>query len=601
MPSRYLLTLCTGMAAVFLSSGAHTSLTAQTSCSAGVPADYQAIPLLVRTYAPRLAFADQETHFPTMPFFTEWSDSGQQGDRYSWDALNVAYRRSPFPALPTVFYRIRETTGSRLWTYLQRDEQALKRWRDWFPNDMHDRTFTVVEYYFYYLKDTGLTGHEYDREMAYVFLPMTGEQEFRVFVGEGHGQNTPANVLVQFGAVTPVDFIVELGGHSMAPTVDLETGFTLGRDVNWHLERVWGVRDLAGLVGRDFTGTYHSAMTLPRTRNRFLVPSGKPLAQDSAYAWPGYGLIPAEGLRCLFNMLEGSTVPGSPESVVQQFDVIANSLRRQGVPGIHDGLAGLSETDLNDALGRMQFWNEDLPIGAGDSDAIKSELQMVWEHPNYTGSAGLVFKNHLFRPARFWEGITGHFDYQIGRGFNGGIGIIIPSLSKLPGRFPGYLDFRVGLALREFPDRDFDTISWSRLALVFSVFYTRSYHSRLTWFVGLTSEYPLEELPSFADTTVDPRRFLRPGIVLKPYAFLPEPPQSLLPGAIYWLLGSTDYSVGVDLPFVGRGPAFNHAKWEFGTGCSFDFFHPEGEELFSYYVRKLRCFIPTLITTLIRR
>jgi hypothetical protein len=291
---------------------------------------------LARKYAPILRFAPGERYYPTIPFFPAfYSDSyvvarrgtadptGVGGDtdprRYagrrgtvaeslpSYAFLRDQYARLVDPlrspheqqlAQPAVVYRVCDLAapGGRwadsadwagpadaIWRYLRSDEQSWDRFGlDTVTTGLSDTTaprlirdvtqFRVIQYFFYYVGDWGLAGHEHDIEFTFVFVPRDTliARKFRIVVGAGHDPPAPNNVLVYIGP--PADtrkhfnqnILVELGGHSSAPDMPPFGQFSSGLDVNWHIDDVWGTRDEQATGGISFSGRYEGTMTYPR-------------------------------------------------------------------------------------------------------------------------------------------------------------------------------------------------------------------------------------------------------------------------------------------------------------------------------------------------
>jgi hypothetical protein len=187
--------------------------------------------------------------------------------------------------VPAVFYRVcdlRErsrTKGTysdvqKLWRYLRSDEQAWQR----FGMDslaVSDSTaFRVIEYFFYYVADAGLQGHSDDIESLFIFIPKdpSKAKRFRIVVGAGHKDPAPNNVLVMLPSDSGQlaekykhqNVLVEYGGHSSAPDMPPFGQFSVGLDVNWHIDDVWGTRDPQASAGVSFHGRYDATMTFPR-------------------------------------------------------------------------------------------------------------------------------------------------------------------------------------------------------------------------------------------------------------------------------------------------------------------------------------------------
>ncbi len=58
--------------------------------------------------------------------------------------------------------------------------------------------------------------------------------------------------------------LVELGGHASAPDLNADGRFDPGLDANWHVENLWGTRDVQATTGLGGIGKYQAAMTVSR-------------------------------------------------------------------------------------------------------------------------------------------------------------------------------------------------------------------------------------------------------------------------------------------------------------------------------------------------
>ncbi len=307
---------------------------------------------LAYRYSPILDFASGEAYFPTLPFFPAF-DAGESGNdggfanferiapldargRVAWKQLDSLYTaefgRRRAPRTGVVFHRVRFLEPGQvetLWTFLKNDPQAWKRLgaKSYYEAGLRYACFNVIEYYFYYITDSGLQGHPNDIEKVFVFVPSrraladslarhrekigkaveqavqqagrdsVGALEgpelvdslvtgFTVAVGAGHSTTTPNNVLVLTGNTARSLFfpyvLVELGGHSSAPNLPPYTEFNLGVDANWNIgENVWGTRDLQAISGTGYLGAYEPWMTVPRDPEASV--SLGPWAADSAF------------------------------------------------------------------------------------------------------------------------------------------------------------------------------------------------------------------------------------------------------------------------------------------------------------------------------
>jgi hypothetical protein len=272
-----------------------------TGCRPGTPDS-----TVAQRYAPIFHFAPGEQWFPVLPFFsafdTDFRDTaaiaplipggaaaagivpGRMGPSYlDMDSIDTTYRRytgsHTAPKNAAIRYRVRcldKREVKRLESGLFRDRQAsrryrLDRFRRLFDYD-RGRGFLVLEYYLYYLHDTGLTGHQHDTEKVYIFVPTdpASADSFRVVVGAGHSPVTPNNILVLTDTVAlgeqHTHVLVELGGHSSSPDLPPYGDIRRGWDVNWFLgQDVWGTRDVQSVAGTGFLGDYDNWKTIPRS------------------------------------------------------------------------------------------------------------------------------------------------------------------------------------------------------------------------------------------------------------------------------------------------------------------------------------------------
>jgi hypothetical protein len=439
---------------------------------------------LAKRYAPILKFAPGEGYFPSLPFFPAFDevDNGTgaappladldriatlSGPRGSWVALDTMYRRRTqeltAPSAGAVMYRVRglsEHETGTLWTFLKNDPQAWPRLgaEEYFNNGLKDACFLVVEYYFYYIKDAGLQGHENDMERVSVFLPRidglkerlqrrrrepayAGETDslkavkdaalatalttgFAIVAGSGHSTTTPNNVLVVTGQtarnLTPPAVLVERGGHASAPNMPPYSEFNLGLDVNWNLnDYVWGTRDLQAISGRGFLGDYHSEMTLPRDPATSVTLAFNTsqarvdtiqMEQAARYApeaaeEPGsnlsarYALIDAELLHRLFAAADSFRRASPDQKEIYRTRVVAivDDTIRPALPWRFRGLDSLPDSAVVDsAIQRMATWNRSMANHKGKP--LRHDHR-VWVAGFYTSGPTLILKRSLYRPA----------------------------------------------------------------------------------------------------------------------------------------------------------------------------------------------------------
>jgi hypothetical protein len=210
-------------------------------------------------------------------------------------------RREPAPSSQGS-ERLHRDDAAAVWRYLKSDEQAWHRFGlDTLtskgepgsgPGSCPTRIpatvgFRVIQYFFYYVADRGLEGHPNDLESVFVFIPKvpgfgTVGSCFRIIVGAGHDDPAPNNVLVMFPPEAQRDkflapnILVEFGGHSSAPDMPPYGQFSAGLDVNWHIDDIWGTRDMQASGGVSYHGRYQGTMTYPRDPEGAvtLIPNG---------------------------------------------------------------------------------------------------------------------------------------------------------------------------------------------------------------------------------------------------------------------------------------------------------------------------------------
>ena len=143
---------------------------------------------------------------------------------------------------------------------------------------VHYRTLSysgswLIEYWVYYPFDVGVGGHVHDEEHLFVEIDKLTGRPLSV-LASAHDFFTPSNlysstdVYLAPGALPPtipLSAFVERGKHAMAPDIDRDTHFTLGRDVNLYREvsQVWGIRDFASITS-SHVQAFNSSMMIPR-------------------------------------------------------------------------------------------------------------------------------------------------------------------------------------------------------------------------------------------------------------------------------------------------------------------------------------------------
>jgi hypothetical protein len=532
-------------------------------------------------FAPILRFADAETYYPTVPFFTaldgmqndgtspyqdfadveEISPRGTVAGQVDWGRMHRWYAGKSIrePVSPGVVAEViapgdslaaREDTSSKeakdtqvtqypkdtlrlpeirkelrerqrrlnasavgyrvcqldedesmaVWRYLRSDEQAWRRFRDLdlSSSELRRRTrFVVVEYHLYYLQDAGLKGHPNDTEGVFVLqmidLNELADEQWKgmpvIVIGAGHSDLTPNNVLVlvpndvitlewvrDFPLTTPPDtsseslvsdrhlnVLVELGGHSSAPDIEPYGSFTAGVDVNWHLDDIWGTRDVQAVAGTGFHGPFIYDMEFPRSPSApVAVPSSvdcrvyESMQRDCAQ----YALVALNDLEYLLESAADTLVSNN-----EFRDFVNGRIKRQFVrppsakpllprdsfpvfKGFSDNASGATISAARAAFAR---WREGFSMRG---KPFLPGKYLPWRGSKATTLISDQFKLRLFRPAArgistFWDAlrlVNYGVRYEAGDRLEPYLGIILPAIASefLPMRLPGFLELQVG-------------------------------------------------------------------------------------------------------------------------------------------------------------
>ncbi len=563
-------------------------------CDGLPPIEPQYQARLAHHFAPIYWFAPDERYFPTLPLFSAFDGVDNDGDgrrdfddpdeilplvggRPDWGTLNEWYVRARDEGTdrPAIFYRARDLRPQHideLFRYLKSDEQAWKRLGEREDQaqllaDVRDDAtgWVSVEFYAYYVNDWGLEGHPYDVEFAIVFLPCRREAgsvsydlagRFRVFVGPGHTDRVPSNVLLvngglagrevtiwpasEFCGAAPeacaVDsaielhferarpsqilsrpegvlirraptVLVELGDHSSSPDIDPFGLFHPGHDANWHINDLWGTRDVQATSALGFLGRYQGWMTLPRTEQNSVVfypyftdrqevleqmtsqkgpedpgpqVGGRTAALVDSIPTREYALLPADAFGQMF-ALAAEAEPGSVDEVVRLLRAQSRAIREQRLQDWEQGFDVPARLSA-DAMARLRRWGDDMRSPRG---SIRASSAQPWASPHYRGPSTRVFKTELFRPV--WEGpgtlpALLNFWYTF-HGDRAGMiqaGLVIPALEALPVRFSGFAELRAGLYCgNQFcAGRD-------RQSFTASLVHTNHYNAGVTWYAKL--------------------------------------------------------------------------------------------------------------------
>ncbi len=443
--------------------------------------------VLADRYAPDLHFAPGERFFPTIPFFSAFdglnNDRDEDGladlhdsteiaplatDRHghegvSADSLEQWYLRTVTPEgrpqRSAVYYRVRCLTRSEVRTlvaFLRGDDQAWRR----FELDRHDRLFAdtalrwaAVEFYLYYVRDTGLRfgGHIHDTEKLFVFVPgrAADAQLLRVVVGAGHSAVTPNNALVLTGPnawkASLVHALVELGGHAMAPDLPPYGTFAKGHDANWYsAEDLWGTRDVLAISGRGSANDYEVWKQIPRDARVSVTlrpaRSGPPKG-DTLYA-----LVPDTLLRTLFvSAAFGSLSEDDARASLGELE------RRLGWGPL---ATGHGADHLGAALRHMRRWSDRVVEPRAHHIGVVARLWPIYAPNGRTMVPNSGDEEYVFRPTailkrRLFRGrsyFVADYGVDLARGGTAaaalGFGIPAPSLAGLYVR--GTLTFQAG-------------------------------------------------------------------------------------------------------------------------------------------------------------
>ncbi len=465
-------------------------------------------------YAPILHFGPGERYFPTLPFFTAFNgrdDNAPAGADFGdleeivpvtvvgkdsmvdWDRILASYDADALRGVPShsaVWYRVRCLSAGeigRLRTFLENDFQAWDRFEMAKIEDILDpssgKGFMVVEYYFYYVDDRGLTGHTHDTEKVFVFVPSDRHdaQFLRIIVGAGHSLVTPNTILVAVGRVAMDEerphIMVELGGHSSAPDLPPYGQFVRGWDANWYAgEDVWGTRDIQGVGGIGYMNNYEAWKTLPRG-NAFsttLVPPA--VVIDTARSpcalgdlappcneWRQYTLISDQVLKGFFTWVAGKKAcevsppeprPFSLDSLLARVEPLQAAIGPLwGFRGVRDPDldAQIPEANLRQAVERMRFWNA--CFRRGNQTHKEPTITRIWRDADgkggdldYNARPTDVLKGFLYRPN---AGVVYGFESSVQSGgvLQAGGGVVFPFISLLPGGLGRKVNIRGTLEL----------------------------------------------------------------------------------------------------------------------------------------------------------
>lgn len=335
------------------------------------------------------------------------------------------------PSVAALFYRVYHLTqheSEEVWDRLQSDFQLWARLD--IPDSLRAHAtanrdlprFISLEYYAYYIRDLGLTGHAQDLEKFFVFIPEDATP-VQIMVGAAHSVVTPNNVVIlarkqgrSTFLYTPHAF-VEYGGHSFSPDVPPLGSFTPGWDINWRAsERSWGVRDMQAVLGTGFSGDYRSQYTLPRTDS--VGVTLKPLAPGNTLSASrrrssgderSYALIPIEPYRRFFEALDSTEgrLPERIQRVRQAWDSVLGPVLSRTMDSVRmfpsDSAGG------RDVYERLRLWlkqdlaqeeEDSVPGRARKLSKLKGSGNKMrpWLADEYVQPPQHIMKAWLYRP-----------------------------------------------------------------------------------------------------------------------------------------------------------------------------------------------------------
>jgi hypothetical protein len=514
--------------------------------------------------APVISFAPFERYFPSLPFFTAFdgvdNDIGRPGARdfddldevapvmknaVSWRDITRAYDGLVLSGIAqarcVLFYHAAIMTQSEvemLGEFLESDRNAWRR-SGLAMQQMNGSRMVVIQYFLYYVRDAGLTGHDHDIEVITVFTPESPNPrgQFAVWIGGGHSSNTPNNTLVVFprwpDAFRSPHFLVELGGHSNAPDVPPYGEFQPGLDANWFIGDLWGTRDLQASHGVAWTGRYQTWMTMKRDtlysvrlfppRDSSQVKSVMTVDSSNSSRIPtfGYALVPISLPGILFSKID------DPSTTDLDLLRMILTLRKELLRGWSYNGGSTSEltqlpslSHLSAFILRFRLWQDSTVSRSGRK--YSPDLHSVWKN--------IAVRNPLvaLKVGRQWTDRTGAglvWDGEGGTRLTGWFEMI--RTEDLPVFVPGQIFTQV-----EFP---FDfRHSADSIGMGFGFGYRSSRKQALVW----TAELMSISTPNDGDSGW----VLGGGISIRPWKEVP-PSNSTL-GRVLELIRVTEYSLG---------------------------------------------------------
>jgi len=356
----------------------------------------------------------------------------------------------------------------------------------------------------------------------------------RIVVGTGHSPTTPNNILVVTGPqaekLTLPGILVELGGHSSAPDLNYDSRLNRGYDVNWNLTAsLWGTRDVQAVSGLAFLGSYEDWMTLPRqietsvtlqpliteeyeagarvaaagradtieARQTGRVPeSAEEIQQEvrktKQHRTETYVLLPVTPFKKLYEELaifaeadHKSDTAGMTESIAAIKTIVADSIQPLlEQPWGFTGFDEVPEDAVTQVVRQMVHWT--LATESAKKASLPTQRSIIWEHPEFDGSAVWTLKRRLYRPSMHGIRNAGDVFGLLTMGVNaslgrGGqefqIGFVVPG-RRFIFPIPGVFEPRFGFYRRRLiGGPEFGPTHYS-----FSITYERHYKALFSWY-----------------------------------------------------------------------------------------------------------------------
>jgi hypothetical protein len=382
---------------------------------------------LAQRYAPILLLAPHERYRPTIPFFSAFYSSTAGPDDWRkalvpattelggmpWKSIDSAYFASQALNRPAVFFSVAPLgVYDRLtvYRYLRSDKGAWNHLglenREMILSALESEQLRVIRYAMYYVNDDGI-GHHHD-DIEHYFLIVSADTaiptRFYIAIGDAHTENQASNVLVF--ARDPrlqeeIEYpwvMVEQGGHANSPDLAPHGVFSVGHDINWHLEDISGIRDVISTAGLGWAGGYTQWMTIPRDpQNSVLLyhPSSAAASDTSITRWAPnrrleYSLISTTELGCLSGLIADRT-KNRDEILARTGRLAAEMGSNVDEPVVWSLLA---DKDADVAVSLMRYWL--LPYT--HDVAHRANDRMPWRHERYLDWPMAILKPILVQP-----------------------------------------------------------------------------------------------------------------------------------------------------------------------------------------------------------